>query len=225
MLDATRQSKILPPDKLGNRHVDVIGVGSIGSWFSMILGKTIGGQPDFTVRLWDGDHLEPVNLCSQLYEISQQGELKVEAMQQLLTTFTGVQSQVKPVYLDGTPSRMLKDIVVVATDSITSRALIWHNHIKDNPEITWLADARMGAEKGTILFIQPHNPAHRDYYELALFPEEQASPAPCTARAISYNCSFVASLVMRNIACMLRGRPVFRRIDYDLEDFTFMVID
>ncbi|MBN1119789.1 MAG: ThiF family adenylyltransferase [Anaerolineae bacterium] len=225
MLDATRQLDILPPEKLGSRHVDVIGVGSIGSWFSMILGKTVGGQPDFTVRLWDGDRLEPINLCSQLYEVSQQGELKVEAMQHLLASFAGVKSEVKPVYLDGSPSRMLKDIVVVATDSITSRQMIWENHIADNPDITWLADARMGAEKGTILFIQPQNLAHRDFYELGLFPEEQASPAPCTARAVSYNCSFVASLVMRNIACLLRDQPVFRRIDYDLEDFTFMVID
>ncbi len=49
-------------------------------------------------------------------------------------------------------------------------------------------------------------------------------PLPCTGRATSYCSSIAAALAVYQVKRLLmRQRPIFRRIDFDLDGFMFVI--
>jgi len=91
------------------------------------------------------------------------------------------------------------------------------------PQVDWLIDGRMGAEQGAILTVQPIQPADRRFYEATLFSDEEAVPAPCTARAIAHNTFWIAALICNQVKRIVMGQEVFRRIDFDLDSYMLIV--
>jgi hypothetical protein len=226
MLDITRQLDILPAAALSGRHVDLIGVGGIGSWTALALGKaTGGGLEGFSMRLCDGDTTDGHNVASQFYSVDDatHSKFKVHAAREHLCRFAGLQPEVVPAFLNGGGKPRLRDIVVVTVDTMADRHTIWEEYVQGQARVSWLIDARMGAESGTILTVRINDFQAERFYESTLYDDDEALDLPCTGRAIVYNGLWLAALITRQVKRILLGQEIPSRIDFDLDVLTLIV--
>ena len=103
-----------------------------------------------------------------------------------------------------------REIVIVATDTLKSRASIWER-CRNKPHIELYLDARMAAEQFEVHVIRPTNPSDQRKYEATLFQGKAPDSArggrelrkpidlPCTARAIAYNTFVLGGLVAHEV--------------------------
>jgi len=213
----TRQLGIVDSECLSALHVDLVGLGGIGSPTGMLLTKL--GCRD--MRVFDFDTVEEVNLCSQMYRLAdaRDGVPKARACRSIWRDMSGV--EVEAVAEDAT-AHQLRGIVILAVDSMATRVALWER-IRDRPQVEWLIDGRMGAESGTILTVQPVLSADRRLYESTLFPDEEALDLPCTGRAVIYNTFWIASLICRQVKRLVMDEPVESRIDFDLDGLMLVI--
>ena len=204
-----RQLDIIDPEKFSGR-IRIIGVGGIGSPTAIILAKM--GFKRFV--LMDDDSVEPHNLPSQFYPTEAVGMLKVEAMAiQMLQFNPDVNVETIPdrftdVFRWSQPAP--REIVIVATDTLKSRACVW-DRCKNKPHIELYLDARMAAEQFEIHVVRPYVPEDKRQYEATLFQvvasdtgrgrRELRKPVdlPCTARSVAYNTFVLGGLVAHEI--------------------------
>jgi len=185
----TRQLDIFDPIE-NSLPITLIGCGSIGSYTGVTLSKL--GFKDFI--LYDGDRIETHNLSNQYYTKEDIGRAKVNALKDIIEKFSPyrkVNVLVKNEYYNN--QNLLNDIVIVCTDNIESRRLVYSKW-KESLFSKFLIDARMGGELMHIYTISKHSPEkHIKDYENSLKIENQ--PLPCTARTIVYNISVIGGLI------------------------------
>ena len=116
-MDYTRQLELVDSDRLSNVHIDLVGVGSVGSFSGLLLTK-MGGQD---VRIFDPDVVEEVNLASQLYRSADARDRtpKAVASQAIFRDFSEVQVQ---AIGERAERHNLRGIVILAVDSMAARA-------------------------------------------------------------------------------------------------------
>lgn len=217
-MDYVRQLDIVAPDLLAATHIDLVGLGGIGSPTGLLLTKM--GCRD--IRVFDGDIVEAVNLASQIYRLEDatQGTEKAVACRSIWKEFSGISVEAVVARVQ---DQALRGIVILAVDSNAARTAIWERCIRDCPQITWLIDARMGAESGTLFTVKPVFPADQRFYEASLYADEEAYILPCTGRAVLYNTLWIAALVGRQVKRIVREQSIERRIDFNLDDLTLIV--
>ena len=72
--------------------------------------------------------------------------------------------------------------------------------------------------------VRPSDVPERIWYETdALYADEDANPDPCTPRSTPYTVNFVASLALLQVKRLLMRQPVFRSVNFSLNDFMFVV--
>ena len=103
-----------------------------------------------------------------------------------------------------------REVVIVATDSLKSRACVW-DRCRNKLHIELYLDARMAAEQFEVHVVRPSDSSDKRQYEATLFQvvapdtgrggRELRKPVdlPCTARAIAYNTFVLAGLVAHEI--------------------------
>ena len=217
LLDYTRQMDILDPGRLSAHHFDLIGVGGIGSPTGLLLTKM--GATD--VRVFDPDEVSEVNLPCQVYRTGDLGRSKALASQELWQQFAGV--RVEAVPSEAGDSR-LRGIVVVGVDSMSARADIWDVCMRDQADVRWLIDARMGAETGVVFTLKPSLHADQLFYERSLYTDSDAQALPCTGRAVLFNTFFIAALIGRQVKRIVMRQQPEKRIDFNLDDLSMFVI-
>ena len=204
-----RQLDIIDPERFTGR-IRIIGCGGIGSPTAIILAKM--GLKRFV--LIDYDTVEPHNLPNQFYPVEAVGMLKVEALAiQMLQFNPDVEVETVPERFTDDfrwPQPAPREIVIVATDSLKSRACVW-GRCKNKPHIELFLDARMAAEQFEVHVMRPSDPEDRRQYEATLFQIGASDTGrgrrtlrkpldlPCTARAIAYNTFVLAGLVANEI--------------------------
>ena len=204
-----RQLDIIDPEKFSGR-IRIIGCGGIGSPTAIILAKM--GFKRFV--LMDDDTVEPHNLPNQFYATEAVGMLKVDALAIQMLQFN------PDVDVETVPERFTdnfrwtqpvsREVVIVATDSLKSRACVW-DRCMNKPHIELYLDARMAAEQFEVHVVRPSDLGDNRQYEATLFQvvapgsdrgrRELRKPVdlPCTARAIAYNTFVLAGLVAHEI--------------------------
>lgn len=209
-----RQLDILPPDKL-QFPITVIGAGAIGSATALTLAKM--GCSSITV--WDHDLLEPHNVSNQLCKPSMVGRPKVEALRELLKELADVEIGIRQQRYSG---QRLEGVVISAVDNMSTRKEVW-KRIRLHPEVRLLIDPRMGGELARIYSVRPCDPGHIEFYESNLYDQKEAERLPCSARAIIYCPTAVASLV----ACLVKKFAMSERLPteiiFDLSCQTLLV--
>lgn len=185
-----RQSDLLNQQRISSLAVSIIGCGAIGSTTAMALAKM--GVGDFT--LFDEDGVNEVNLPNQMFRESDINKFKVEALALIILEYSRL-SIVKTENKNYT-DQPLSEVVIVATDSMSSRRLVWEQFLKQ-PQCQIYIEARMGAEEGQVYTITDKSEENQVFYLDRLYTDDQAKPAPCTAKAIIYNVFMIAALVGR----------------------------
>ncbi len=199
-----RQRDLIPPARLAECEVLVIGVGAIGRQVALQLAAV--GVPRMT--LYDDDIVAVENLAHQGYW--------PEDLEQKKVTATGLLCQrINPdIELTPVPERFRRSagrelrpsgslIVFCCVDSITTRKLIWESA---SPAASLFVDGRMSAEVLRVLAIEM--PDLESYYASTLFQASEAYTGACTAKSTIYTASIAAGLMVGQFTKWLRRLPV-----------------
>jgi sulfur carrier protein ThiS adenylyltransferase len=193
-----RQRDLVPPEKLKELTVTVVGVGAIGRQLAIQL-ASMGVR---RLQLVDPDTVEAVNLAPQGYFEADLGRPKVEATAALC-------KQMNPAVMIDTHcarfrrSQTTSDVVFMAVDRIDTRRLIWDT-VKDNAR--FVADGRMSGETLRILTVADE--IGRDHYPTTLFEQNEAHGGPCTGRSTLHAATIAAGLMTSQFAKWLRAIDV-----------------
>jgi len=215
-MDFWRQLDVVSPEDLASLQVTVVGAGGIGSPTTLALAKM--GVEHLTV--FDPDTVELHNLPNQLYRFGDLGKAKVEGLADICRDFAGVAVETKPERFDGQHS--LSGVVVSGVDTMAARKEIWQR-VRYNPTVQIYIEARMGAEVARIHSVKPCDPSEVRWYETTLYSDEEASEAPCTARAVIYNVFMIAALVANQVKKFARAESLAREVIFDLKTLTLIV--
>ncbi len=220
-LDYTRQQGIVDPKLLADRRITLIGAGAIGSFSALTLAK-MGIRE---IRVFDDDGVSGHNLPNQFYRKQDVGQYKTEALKEIIGEFSDA---AVGFYLEKYKNAVLCETVIVATDSMASRRLVWEQFKKQRSCVNYI-EARMGAEVGMVYTITKKlgalSPKDIKFYEARLYSDEKAEELPCTARSIIYNVLMVSSLVCRAYKGIITGERVPREMIFSLvsvDERTFM---
>jgi molybdopterin/thiamine biosynthesis adenylyltransferase len=209
-----RQTGLVPVSKFRNRQVTLVGAGSVGSFTALTLAKM--GLPKLTV--YDEDRVDDHNIPNQFYRLKDVGKYKVKALSNILGSMT--ETVVIPFNVPYV-NEPLKDTVIVATDSMFSRRLVWLEFLKQHQVRTFI-EARMGAELGMVYTIRkPHDnpnlkPANRKFYEEMLYSDDEVPELPCTAKSIIYNVLMLSSLISRAYKSILMDEKFPRELVFSM---------
>lgn len=211
-MDFLRQIDLITPEAL-DIPVHLVGCGGIGSFAALALGKLGCSR----LHLYDDDRVEEHNVPNQLFRIADVGRPKVEALAEILETFTGIRPRPYQRRLEG---ERLQGIVITGVDSMVSRKNLWQKTVRHRAGIPLFLDGRLGAEVCRLYAIRPADPDDVRLYERSLYDDSQAAPLPCTAGAIIYTGFAIASLVADQVKKFATGEAVPREILYDLKTLT-----
>ena len=193
-----RQRDVLPPERLAECRVSVIGIGAVGRQVALQL-AAIGVHH---LQLVDFDCVEPVNLAAQGYLERDLGRMKTAATAELCRQINST-VQVDVVESRFRRSQAFGNVVFACVDSIDVRRRIF--------EAVWngsglFIDGRMAAEALRVLAVAD-DPTARHYAD-SLFSADQAFAQSCTARSTIFCANICAGLMVSQFARWLRGMPV-----------------
>lgn len=208
-----RQSGIIDANKL-DFPIMVVGAGGIGGWTTLALAKM--GCQDITVC--DFDTVEEHNLGSQIFDHSDIGELKVEALKNNVQSFT--EAFINPVGLKIDQNFNLAEykVIISAVDNMQTRSDIYLLAVGSGAR--YLIDGRMAGNEIQIYTVDLIDPAALLQYRETLFSDDQASQVPCSERAVVYNVFVVAGLITDIVAKIANGETPPRELSVDLKNFT-----
>lgn len=179
LITRIRQRDMIDADLMAAYPVTIIGLGAIGSHVARVLSQL--GTCRFC--LYDPDTVGEENLATQWYRAGDIGRAKAEALRDVLMAFLPdlqIDIRVEP-YAD----QPLDGIVVVGTDTMESRAAVWHT-VRESSHVVLLVDGRTAGEELHVHTIRPAFPDDVRWYEESLVPDHQAADVPCTAAGAAH---------------------------------------
>lgn len=201
-----RQRELIPPNRLAETRMTIVGVGAIGRQVAIQL--TAIGVP--RIQLIDHDIVATENLATQGFLESELGVPKVEAVARLC-------SQINPSVNITTTNHKFRSIqfsggvFMCCVDGIDTRASIFKS-VKNYADL--FVDGRMSAEYLRVLIA--HDDASRKYYETTLFTSAEAYRGSCTSKSTIYCANIAAGLMIAQFAKWLRGCDLDNDIDINL---------
>ncbi len=178
MVDPLRHIEVFSPDAFGERRIDVIGAGATGSKVVLSLAK-LGIQ---NIHVWDFDIVEAHNIANQVYGNDDVGQLKVEALKQLVLRQTGTQITTHAERVDG--SQELGCVVFLLTDTMASRKEIFEQGLLFQLRTKLVIETRMGADSGRIYAFNPSQLPEvneESGWQSTLYSDDVAAASACGA--------------------------------------------
>lgn len=206
----TRQSEIIPQDRLEKTQVTIVGCGAIGSFLALGLAKT--GVTDITV--YDFDTIEIENMNNQFFRFSDIGKNKAVALADLVRDFTGV--ELKVINRAFEPHDMVgaRGLLVTAVDSMSARSML-HEAVKTKMNfISHVIDPRMSAE---FFALYTFDPADSSSYVKTLYTDSEAVAERCTAKSTAYTAMLASGYTMKNIKNIILGESYTKSIQWDIK--------
>ena len=140
MLDLSKSYEYFQPEKQKTR-IHIVGCGSVGATVAENLARC--GITNMT--LWDFDRVEPHNLANQIFRQQDIGNLKVDALLDILKEINpDIENDIelKP---DGWVGNQMSGYIFLCVDNIELRRKIVEEHM-DNPYIKAMFDFRTRLE-------------------------------------------------------------------------------
>ena len=211
-----RQTDLLRPDVAYEAHATIFGCGTVGSNAAVELAKLGVGNFD----LYDFDIVEPHNIPSQRFNIGDLGSNKAEATAaQLMLLMNDPDGRVRYHDTKVEGPMMPRGICILAVDSMESRELIYTKCLKFNMAVPLVMDFRMSGNLLQCFAFQPGD----DRYESTLFSDEDAEPAPCGGRTVSYTGALAGCIAANYARKHLSGGSVPFTTSIDLEGMGMLV--
>lgn len=201
-----RQRDLVPPAALAGCTVLIVGVGAIGRQVALQLAAM--GAPKLI--LFDDDHVAIENLAVQGFREQDLGMPKVQAV-------AGACQESNPtISINPLTERFRRSsipnleqildpasplAVFCCVDSMAARRAVFESL---RSRARFFADGRMAGE--VLRVLSSSHPGSEQDYPKTLFNDQQAHPAPCTARSTLYAASIAAGLMICRFARHLRGQ-------------------
>lgn len=214
-MDFTRQKAIFNPEEQ-ELNIFIVGAGSTGSFISLTLTK-MGFENLFII---DNDKVEEHNIPNQFYRTEDISKFKIEALQEIVNDFTGLEIGVldekiteksEMDYLD------LNSLVILCVDNMKARKIIYKK-IKDLP--IKLIDTRMGGEGYQIYSIDLEKEEDKKFYEKTLNAEIKS--APCGEKAVIYTILSLASECSNIVKKIDKRENYPRTLKRELKTYTIL---
>jgi hypothetical protein len=202
----SRQTDIVPAERVAACKATVIGVGAIGRQVALQL--TAMGIP--WLQLIDFDTVEISNLASQGYLEDDLGRYKVNATADICQNINH-HLEVYEVKERFRRSMKIGDVVFCCVDKIDTRRLVWET-VKN--KVSFFCDGRMSAETARIL--TACDAKSREHYPSTLFSAEEAFVGSCTAKTTIYCANIAAGLMLCQFTKYLRQMPAEPDIQLNL---------
>lgn len=191
------------------------GAGGIGSWLAFFLARA-----GFDISIYDFDVLEEHNIGGQLYRTQDIGMKKVDALYDILKTFTDRQVNCfsDRITIDS-PSH---HFMFSAFDNMQARQdlfAVWKRDIHRCPVTPIFIDGRLEAEQMQIFCVTPDKIAE---YEEQLFDDSEVEEAACSFRQTSHSASMIASKMtafFTNHITNIYEREIIREVPFYYEYF------
>lgn len=194
----TRQRDLVPPTRLSQVNITVIGVGAIGRQVALQLAAI--GAP--RIQLIDFDLVDLSNVTTQGYLADDIDRPKVlaaiDAIRRIDASIdvTAVQDRYRA-------KQEIGDAVFCCVDSIGARAAIWRSA---RNRCRFWTDGRMLGEVLRVLTASDEDGFQR--YSDTLFPQADAQSGSCTSRSTIYAASIASGIMVHQFTRWLRGLPV-----------------
>ena len=200
-LNLSRQSKLVPSDKLEQFKFEVFGVGSVGSHVVELLAK-VGAQH---IKVYDMDTVDEENIGPQAFGLSHIGKTKVEAMAEICKESAGLEIETSHGELteENTISPEPQTIYICLFDSFAARKMIW-NKLKDYPVI--YVDGRIGRFDMRHYLIDTSDPKQVEYYIKTIPEAGEGSDLICGEKASAMIDYEISGKIVSNIINFIAGR-------------------
>lgn len=207
-MDLSKSYDVFQPEKHDCR-VHIIGCGSVGSTIAALIARS--GVTKFT--LWDFDYVEPHNMANQMFRQKDLGELKVEALKDIICEINPDIADHVKLKPKGWQGESLSGFVFLCVDSIETRKQIVEQHM-NNLNVKAMFDFRTGLEDAQ------HYAADWQDYEMkqALLStmnfthEEAVAETPVSACNVSLSVAptvwVVCALGVANFQNFWNGKPL-----------------
>jgi len=199
-----RQRDLIPPEKLSQTDVTIVGVGAIGRQVALQLAAI--GVPK--IKLIDFDSVEVENLAAQGFFETDLGKSKVSAV-------SGLCKQINSKISVPTVNRKFSNlsftggVIFCCVDSIDTRKEIFQQ-VRSRADL-WI-DGRMSAEYLRVLSV--YNDETGDWYEEnEIFPSSESFQGSCTAKTTIYCSNIAAGVMVAQFAKWLRGCEIDRLVE------------
>lgn len=202
----TRQTSLVPGERLLGLAVTVIGVGAVGRQVALQL-ASLGARQ---LQLIDFDLVEPTNLTTQGYLAADLNLAKVEATARAIRQLDPA-IELQLVNDRFRPQQTVGEALFCCVDSISARAAIWR--AAENRCRFW-CDGRMLGEVIRVLAVADEQ--GRAHYPTTLFQQAEAQTGACTARGVIYTAHIGAGLMIHQFVRWLRRQPIDRDLSLNL---------
>lgn len=201
-----RQRELVPPDRLQDTKVTVVGVGAGGRQVALQLAAI--GVPK--IILIDPDMVRPENLAAQGYHEADLCRFKVDATRDLCIAINPA-VQIEVISRRFRSMDFIGGVIFCCVDKIGTRKAIF-DVVKERADL--FIDGRMSAEYARIFVV--FDEASSNHYATTLFPAAEAYQGACTARTTIYCANVSAGLRVAQFAKWLRGCDLDMEIDINL---------
>lgn len=201
-----RQRELIPPEKLRDTKVTVVGIGAGGRQVSLQLAAI--GVP--RIQIIDFDIVQVENLAAQGYHEADLGRSKVDATRDLCVS---INSAINIITVNRKFRSMdfTGGVLFCCVDSISTRSSIFTTAGK---RADLFIDGRMSAEYVRIFTV--YDDDSRRHYATTLFPAAEAYQGACTGKTTIYCANVSAGLRVAQFAKWLRGCCLDKEIDINL---------
>lgn len=215
-----RQFDIFKPATYADVPIHIIGCGGIGSFLAYDLAML--GLAENLI-LWDNDTVEDHNIPNQNFLLEHIGMSKCVALADFINKKCGTSPKVKERFFTE-DSHILNGIVILCTDNIDSRKLVY-NDIKNRENVIAVIDGRLGGESFAIYTAMLSNQTDKENYEATFFDASETQELPCTAKAIIYVGAYIAALMTKQVKDILMQEKYATKIHVDIKNNIIMYND
>lgn len=203
-------------------HIILAGCGGIGSWAVLQLARM---NPE-ALFMYDDDIVEQANMSGQLYCIEDIGKAKVDAMANMIRSYTTMRS-IYAIKDKFTQNCEAGDIMICGFDNMTARRVFfskWLEHVnsKSNEERykCLLLDGRLSIDTLQVFCITGDNEwALSEYQHKYLFTDAEADATQCSLKQTTYLACMIGSVIV-NLFTNWVANTLNPAIPYDLPFFT-----
>lgn len=210
----SRQLDLVPPEKLAQERILLVGAGAVGR----NLGHTLAALGAKSIRVVDFDSVEDVNIATQGYSKNDLGKKKSEVLSEFMKglDYEGdadfqfdVEMWSPKKYREYQPTTVFSCV-----DSMQARRSIYE-FCKKVSSVQLFVDTRM---LGNNIRLLTYTRANLPDYENSLFNDDEAEPGRCTRRSTMYAASILANHAAAQLAFHLKGFKTKTNFQKDLLD-------
>lgn len=206
----SRQKDLVPPDRLGEAKVTIVGTGAIGRQIALQLAAI--GVPE--IQIIDFDVVETGNLAAQGFleeDLDEKKPIpKVVAVGRLCEKINST-IKIEAINSRYRKSTKVHPIVFACVDDMDTRKFIWEE-VRDKADL-WV-DGRMSAE--VLRILTAGDEIQKKHYDTTLFASAEAYTGSCTAKTTIYSSNIIAGMMVCSFTRYLRQLPLDADVSLNL---------